>query len=388
MNARRLIAIVSLALILVAGVTTAQVPEPAIPAEEPPAPETQPPIPPGIPGFGEPGTPPAIPDPVAPIPGMPPELPNLQVPPPAGIEGLTMPPGQPPVRQSNNPLLTLFDADGDGVLSDDEVELAPARLWELDRNFDAELSAAELGLVLAPRWQERRRGIRGHVPVEPPVAEPAPIAPVVPEPAMPVLPSETPREERAKFEVYPLRGLDPTQTLATLQKLLQDQPQARLTFDGRTRSILALAPPSVHAQIREALANLLEGERRGIPGFGPPMDDPAAPGAGLPVIPRPVPLYAARTKDVLRVVKQVYRDKIIEPSRQSPAPTIGGGLGLPPELEEPVVPAGKMVIGEGMQPNTIVISAEDELFFEVLDLIERLDGAQEAPDGGTVPPME
>ena len=108
-------------------------------------PEAQPPIPPGIPGFDAPGIPPALPDPGAPVPGMTPELPNLQVPPPAGIEGLTMPPAQPRVRQSNNPLLKLFDTDGDGILSGDEVELAPARLWELDRNFDAELSADELG---------------------------------------------------------------------------------------------------------------------------------------------------------------------------------------------------------------------------------------------------
>ena len=308
---------------------------------------------------------------------MTPDLPNLQVPPPAGIDGLTMPPNLPQPRQSNNLLLKLFDTDGDGILSGDEVEAAPARLWELDRNLNAEISIDELALISAPRWQERRRGIRGYVPpTEPTPAATEPITPAAPEPTMPALPGSTPTPERAKFEVYPLRGLDPGQTLATLQQLLQGHPQARLTFDGRSQSILALAPPSVHAQIRDTLANLLEGERRGIPGLGPAMEGPAAQTPAMPVIPRPVPLYNAQAKEVLRVVREVYRDRIVEPA---PQPAEAPGLGLPPGLAEPAVPAGKMVVGEGMQPNTIVISADDKLFFEVLDLIERLDESQEAP---------
>ena len=297
-----------------------------------------------------------------------------------------MPPGQPRGRQSNNPLLKLFDTNGDGILSGDEVEAAPARLWELDRNLNAELSADELGLVSGPRWQERRRGIRGHVPTEPPAVGSAPIAPTAPEPAMPVLPGTAPADERAKFEVYPLRGLDPGQTLATLQQLLQGQPQARLTFDGRTQSILALAPPSTHAQIRETLAGLLEGERRGIPGVAPAMEEPAAPGASLPILPRSIPLYNAHSREILKVVQQVYRDRIVEPSARPPAGA--PGRGFPPGLDQPVVPAGKMVIGEGMQPNTIVITADDKLFFEVLDLIERLDDDQEMPADDTGAPPQ
>ena len=382
MKTRRLTADIVIALILLTSVTTAQVPNSTVPSEEPPAPEAQPLLPPGIPEFVPPGTPPALPDSNTPVPGMTPELPNLQVPPPPGIEGLSTPPIQPTLRQSNNPLLKLFDTNGDGVLSGDEVELAPARLWELDRNFDAELSADELALVLAPRWQERRRGVRGHVPVEPPAVAPMSTAPVTPDPALPALPGTARTDERAKFEIYPLRGLDPGQTLATLQQLLQNHPEARMTFDGRSQSILALAPPSVHAQIRETLADLLEGNRRGIPGLTPTMEGPAAPNAALPVIPRPVPLYNARAKDVLRIVKRMYRSKIVEPSEEPPA----GLPGLPPDM--PVVPAGKMVIGEGIEPNTIVISAGDELFFEVLELIESLDGAQEVPASGTLPPAE
>jgi type II/III secretion system protein len=382
MNACRSTILVPVVLMLLVGAVAAQVPEPAIPAEEPPVPAALPPVPPGIPGVGIPGVPPAIPDPGAPVPGMPPELPNLQVPPPAGMEDPGMPPALPRGRQSSNPLLKLFDTNGDGVLSGDEVEAAPSRLWELDRNFDAELSAVELGLVLAPRWQERRRGVQGHLPVES-----APIQPAPPEPNMPILPQTAPGAERARFEVYPLRGLDPGQTLATLQQLLKDQPQARLTYDGRTRSILALAPPSTHIQIREALADLLDGERRGIPGMAPGINIPNAPDTALPVMSRPVPLYNSRARDVLRVVKQVYRDKLHEPRNQPPAgdPRFPGGA--LPVMDQPVVPAGKMVIGEGAAPNTIVISAEDSLFFEVLDLIERLDESQvPAEDEMVVPP--
>lgn len=375
---------------LLVGAVAAQVPEPAIPIEEPPVPAAQPPVPPGVPGVGIPGVPPAMPDPGLPVPGAPipgtpvpgalPDLPNLQVPAPQGIEAPGMQPTQPRIQQSNNPLLKLFDTNGDGVLSGDEIEAAPTRLWELDRNFDAELSAVELGIVLAPRWQERRRGVQGYLPVEPTPVQPAP-----PVPESPMLPGTTPGAERPRFEVYPLRGLDPGQTLATLQQLLKDQPQARLTYDGRTQSILALAPPSTHIQIREALADLLDGERRGIPGATPGMEIPNTPNTALPVMPRSVPLYNSGAREVLRVVKQVYRDKIYEPRSQPPVsdPRFpGGNL---PGIEQPTVPAGKMVIGEGAAPDTIVITAEDELFFEVLDLIERLDEGQ-SPAADEVPP--
>ena len=106
----------------------------------------------------------------------------------------------------------------------------------------------------------------------------------------------------------------------------------------------------------------------------------------VPVIPRPVPLYNSRAREVLRVVKEVYRSKIVEPRdvQPVPAPGLPGGL---PVREEPVVPPGKMVIGEGAEPNTIVISAEDKLFFEVLDLIERLDESQEPGADVEAPPV-
>lgn len=384
MNACRLAILMPVMLVLLVGMAVAQVPGPTIPTEEPPALEAQPPTPPtGIPDLGFPGQPPAPTDSMATPPGMPPELPNLQVPPPTATQGLGIPPSQPQIRQSDNPLLKLFDADGDGFLSGDEVDAAPARLWELDRNMDAELSADELGLVLAPRWQERRRAVRGYLPTEPLPAEPMPVAP-----DLPVLPERKLGDERPQFEVYPLRGLDPGRTLAALQQLLEDQPSARLTFDGRSQSILALAPPSSHAQIRKTLADLLAGDRTGIPGLAPGQPSPAAPNAALPVVPRVVPLYNARAREILRIVKQVYRDRITEPRTQPPVgdPRFPGAE-FPPIMNEPTVPAGRMVIGEGAEPNTIVISAQNELFFEVLDLIERLDASQEPPaDEMEIPP--
>ena len=384
MHAYRIAILLPVALTLLVGLAASQVPDPAIPVAEPPAtavpsplPAVQPPVPPTefpptqIPGVPDAGFPSSIP-------GMPPALPNLDVPPPGVVEGPWLPPTEPRAQQSDNPLLKLFDTDGDGVLSGDEVDAAPARLWELDRNLDAQLSADELGLVLAPRWQQRRRAVRGYLPVEPTQVQPE----------MPAVPELPLGNERPRFEVYPLRGLDPAQTLATLQRLLQDQPDARLTFDGRTRSILALAQPSAHAKIRDTLASLLEGDRAGLPGLPPALEPAAAGAAALPALPRVVPLYNARSREILRVVRQVYRDRIVEPRADQPADNLQiPGVPLPPPMEAPTVPAGKMVVGVGADPNTIVVSAEDELFFEVLDLIERLDASQEPAAGQMeVPP--
>ncbi len=385
MNAYRIAILVPVVLILFSGLTTAQMADPAAipPFESPimavpaPIPADQAPVPPmGFPPNPIPGLPAG--EPPAGIPGLPSTLPNLDVPPPGGFEGLGAPPRQPAVQQSENPLLKLFDLNGDGILSGDEVNTAPARLWELDRNFDAELSTEELGLVLAPRWEQRRRAVRGSLPAEPSQLEPQ----------LPVTPEAPLGDERPRFEVYPLRDLDPNQTLAALQQLLQGQPDARLTFDGRSRSILVLAPPSVQAKVREALASLLAGDRAGLPGLPPAMEQTAAPPGELPVMPRVVPLYNARSREILRIVRQVYRDRIVEPRADQAAGNLPApGLPLPPVMERPTVPAGKMVIGEGADPNTIAISAQDELFFEVVDLIERLDESLEPPsEAREVPP--
>jgi hypothetical protein len=260
-------------------------------------------------------------------------------------------------------LLTLFDTDGDGILSGDEVEEAPARLWELDRDLNAELSSDELGLVLASRWQERRRAVRGHLPVEP----------TQPEAELPVLP-DTPRDDRSRFQAYPLRSADPARALAILQQVFRGKTEVRMTVDERTGSLLVLAPSSAHALIRNTLADLLQEDRAGLPGFGPAVEgEEGMPELALPAVPRVVPLFNTRARDILRAVKQLYRDRITEPRRDPRFPREESIAG------EPVVPAGKMVIGEGEDPDTIVISADDELFFEVLDLIERLDGTQEPP---------
>jgi len=336
MNACRIAILVPVVLILFSGLATAQVTDPAvIPPAEPPAAEVPAPIPADQP-------------PVPPM-GFPPnQFPGV---PDAGIPGAA--------------------ADIPGAAAD-----MPSNLPKLDRNFDAELSTEELGLVLAPRWEQRRRAVRGSLPAEPSQLQPQ----------LPVTPEAPLGNERPRFEVYPLRDLDPTQTLAALQQLLQGQPDARLTFDGRSRSILVLAPPSAQAKVREALASLLAGDRAGLPGLPPAMEQTAAPLAELPVVPRVVPLYNARSPEILRIVRQVYRDRIVEPRADQAA---GNPLapGLPPVMVGPTVPAGKMVIGEGAAPNTIAISAQDELFFEVVDLIERLDESLEPPsDAMEVPP--
>ncbi len=383
MNASRIATLTAITLLFYAGLATAQVADPAVPpapAAELPAP-TAPssvpvvPAPPELPASplpGVPGLPATIPG-MAPAGAEPGGLPSAA----AGAAGtLGLPAAQPAVQESDNALLRLFDTDGNGRLSGDEVNAAPARLWELDRNLNAELSADELGLVMAPRWSERRRAVPGRLPVEPPQVQP-PLA-AVPEPPV--------SNERPNFQVYPLRGLDPSRTLAALQQLVQDQPEARLTFDGRTRSILVLALPGTHARIRETLASLLEGERTGVPGLasGAP---PAAMGAEIPVVPRVVPLYNAGSAEILRIIQQVYRDRIVEPGAvPPPAASQIPGVQPPPLMGAPTVPAGKMVVGEGADPDTIVVSAEDPLFFEVVDLIERLDESREpaAPGAGNV----
>ena len=51
------------------------------------------------------------------------------------------PPGQGPDRP--NPLLRLFDADRDGVLSEAEIDNAAAKLKELDTSRDGKLTADE-----------------------------------------------------------------------------------------------------------------------------------------------------------------------------------------------------------------------------------------------------
>ncbi len=374
MNACRFAILTPVILILLVGSAAAQAPAPPA-AETPPStpalplgaiPQFPPTQVPGVPDMGFPPAPTNVQ----------PGFPDLQ-PLPSGLDQIGTPPSQPRIQQSNNPLLKLFDTDGDGTLSGDEVEQASARLWELDRNFDAELSTQELGLILAPRWQERRRGVPGHLPDDPMQVEPQ-------------LPEPTDRklgDERPQFQVYPLRGLDPRGTLATLQQLLQGQPEVRLTYDGRTRSILALAPADTHAAIRKSLAEMLQGDRAGIPGFPPDMETGEVPEATVPVVPRPVPLYNVRAADILRVIKQVYRDRITEPATdRTAADPRFPGIDPLPNMDEPTVPAGKMVIGEGAAPNTIVVSAEDKLFFEVLDLIERLDEQQEPPADEMAPP--
>lgn len=381
MKTCQLILLLPVMLFLFVGLAIGQVADPTTPPPTPPVQETPPAGIPGIPGqdLPAPAQPPAAVPPGTPLPGQPADLPNLIAPAPAG--GFGMPPAQPSVQAtrqpavgaSNNPLLKLFDTDGDGVLSGDEVEAAPARLWELDRNLDAELSADELAVVLGRRRQQRRQGIPGYLPVEPTQAQPQ-----LPAPTAPTTSNEAPR-----FEVYPLRNLDPSRTLATLQQVLKAQPDARLTYDGRTRSILALAPSSAQAKIRDTLASLLEGDRMGLPGTGPAAEAAARPEAGLPVVPRVVPLYNMQSGEVLRIVQQVYRDRIVEPREPAPAASPIPGVEMPPAMEAPTVPAGKMVIGEGADPNTIVVSAQDPLFFEVLDLIERLDQREETPGAGT-----
>lgn len=77
------------------------------------------------------------------------------------------PPGLGPGR--GNPLLRVFDADGDGSLSEDEIANAAAKLKELDRSKDGKLTENELRGALAfgqgkppfgPGGPRRGRGVR------------------------------------------------------------------------------------------------------------------------------------------------------------------------------------------------------------------------------------
>lgn len=58
-------------------------------------------------------------------------------------------PGQPPIRPlAFNPLLRVFDADGDGELSQQEIQDAPTKLKSFDANKDGKLTAEELRAAL------------------------------------------------------------------------------------------------------------------------------------------------------------------------------------------------------------------------------------------------
>lgn len=87
-----------------------------------------------------------------------------------------------------------------------------------------------------------------------------------------------------------------------------------------------------------------------------------------------IPLYNARARDILQTIRQIYRDRLFEP-RATPAAASGGAFGAaplaPPEAVQ--LPPDKMAVAIGADPNSLVVTAQDELFFEVLDLIERLD---------------
>jgi|LSQX01.1.fsa_nt_gb hypothetical protein len=288
-----------------------------------------------------------------------------------------------PLQRDANPLLRLFDVNGDGVLTADEVANSAARLRELDRNLDGILTPDELLLVLAPRWDERRRAVPGVLPAEPSIAPQVPAAPAAPAAPLPTAGDAAGRStEKPRVEIYPLRSLDPNQTLARFQQLLRDRQDARLTIDIRTRSLLVYGPGDVHAMIRKELADLAQS---GLPeqfGQAPGMES-QPPLGGFPIAPPPrvIPVYNARARDILRTVRQVYRDRLFEP-RTAPAADAAAAFGaapLPPEAAG--LPPDRMVVGLGADPNSVVVTADDELFFEVLDLIERLDSGIPAEPG-------
>ena len=346
---------------------------------------------------GEAPAPGAVPDPAAPAQPAPPAPPISPIAPPLapalgpGLPAAGFPQPVPPSaagsaaspERDSNPLLRLFDVNGDGVLTADEVANSATRLRELDRNLDGILTPDELVLVLAPRWDERRRAVQGVLPAEPSIAPQVPAAPAAPAAPLLAAGAESGRStEKPRVEIYALRSLDPNQTLATFQQLLRDRQDARLTIDIRTRSLLVYGPADVHAMIRKGLADLAQS---GLPeqfGQTPGMES-QPPIGGFPIAPPPrvIPVYNARARDILRTVKQIYRERLLEP-RTAPATDAAAAFGaapLPPEAAG--LPPDKMVVGLGADPNSVVVTADDELFFEVLDLIERLDSGTTAEPG-------
>ena len=75
------------------------------------------------------------------------------------------PPGQDAERRGPaafNPIVRLFDADGDGTLAQDEIEKAAAKLKHLDTSQDGKLTADELrGALPGGPMPPRARGSRG-----------------------------------------------------------------------------------------------------------------------------------------------------------------------------------------------------------------------------------
>ena len=340
-----------------------------------------------LPAPGDVPDPAAAAQPAAPAPPIspiaPPPAPTLGPGLPAAGFPQPVPPGTAPLQRDSNPLLRLFDVNGDGVLTADEVANSVTRLRELDRNLDGILTPDELLLVIAPRWDERRRAVQGVLPAEPSIAPQVPAAPAAPAAPLPAAGAESGRStEKPRVEIYALRSLDPNQTLATFQQLLRDRQDARLTIDIRTRSLLVYGPADVHAMIRKGLADLAQS---GLPeqfGQTPGMES-QPPIGGFPIAPPPrvIPVYNARARDILRTVKQIYRERLFEP-RTAPATDAAAAFGaapLPPEAAG--LPPDKMVVGLGADPNSVVVTADDELFFEVLDLIERLDSGITAQPG-------
>lgn len=61
-----------------------------------------------------------------------------------GPEGAPRGTGRPEFRPPSNPLVEALDANGDGEVSSDEVENAPAALAKLDKNGDGKLTIDEI----------------------------------------------------------------------------------------------------------------------------------------------------------------------------------------------------------------------------------------------------
>ncbi|WP_221032051.1 hypothetical protein [Actomonas aquatica] len=68
-----------------------------------------------------------------------------------------MPPPPPPPPHRGHPLMLVFDADGDGILSAVEIAAAPSVLQGLDTDHDGLLVEEELMAVLPPPRPPRHR---------------------------------------------------------------------------------------------------------------------------------------------------------------------------------------------------------------------------------------
>ena len=101
---------------------------------------------------------------------------------------------------------------------------------------------------------------------------------------------------------------------------------------------------------------------------------------GVASKPRLIPIEYARAQEIADIVKDVYADRMIEPSGANRQPNLPWfmmgrrGSGEPPQPARPT-DAAKLSVGVDPRSNSLVIVATDTLFAEVKQMVEQLDAA-------------